>query len=113
MNSTTKESNRLYFVDNLRIMLIIFVVIAHLAITYGATGGWYYFEHTKDTITTVFLQFFLSICQAFTLGLFFIISAYLIPKSLSRKGAKCFVKNKLFRLGLPLFIYELFSDLLL
>ena len=107
MDSNIKESNRLYFVDNLRIMLIILVVIAHLAITYGATGGWYYFEHTKDTFTNVFLQFFLSICQAFTLGLFFLISAYFIPKSLERKGAKAFIKDKLFRLGVPLFIYEL------
>ena len=110
MDSENKESNRLYFVDNLRIMLIILVVISHLAITYGATGGWYYFEHTKDTITTVFLQFFLSICQAFTLGLFFLISAYFIPKSLNHKGAKYFIKDKLFRLGLPLFIYELFIN---
>lgn len=110
MDSKTKESNRLYFVDNLRIMLIILVVVAHLAITYGATGGWYYFEHTQDTITNVFLQFFLSICQAFTLGLFFLISAYFIPKSLQRKGAKYFIKDKLFRLGLPLFIYEFFIN---
>ncbi|MBC8059601.1 MAG: acyltransferase [Clostridiaceae bacterium] len=110
MDSKLKESNRLYFVDNLRIMLIILVVIAHIAITYGAKGGWYYFEHTQDTITNVFLQFFLSICQAFTLGLFFLISAYFIPKSLNRKGAKFFIKDKLFRLGLPLFIYELFIN---
>ena len=110
MELKIKESNRLYFVDNLRIMLIILVVIAHISITYGATGGWYYFEHTKDNVTTVLLQFYLSICQAFTLGLFFLISAYFIPKSLNHKGSKFFMKDKLFRLGIPLFIYELFIN---
>jgi len=110
MDSKIKNSFRLYFIDNLRIMLIILVVIAHLAITYGATGGWYYFEHTTDILTTVLLQFFLSVCQAFTLSLFFLISAYFIPKSLNHKGAKLFVKDKLFRLGLPLLIYELFIN---
>jgi len=110
MDSKIKQSNRLYFVDNLRVTLIILVVIAHLAITYGATGGWYYFEHTKDPVTNIFLQFFVSICQAFTLSLFFLISAYFIPKSLSHKGAKFFIKDKLFRLGIPLFIYELFIN---
>lgn len=110
MDSKIKGTNRLYFVDNLRIVLIILVILAHLAITYGATGGWYYFEHTKDTMSIILLQFFLSICQAFTLGLFFLISAYFIPKSLHSKGIKYFVKDKLFRLALPLFIYELFIN---
>lgn len=107
MDSKRNETNRLYFVDNLRIVLIILVVLAHLAITYGATGGWYYHEYTKDKITIVALQFFLSICQAFCLSLFFLISAYFIPKSLNRKGTKNFAKDKLFRLALPLFLYEL------
>lgn len=107
MDLKIKESNRLYFVDNIRTLLVILVITAHLAITYGATGGWYYFEHTKDTISIVLLQFFLSICQAFSLGLFFLISGYFTPKSFKHKGAKYFIKDKLFRLGLPLFIYEL------
>ncbi|MBN2132338.1 MAG: hypothetical protein JW741_22750, partial [Sedimentisphaerales bacterium] len=33
---------RLLFVDNLRTMLIVLVVMVHLSITYGGEGGWYY-----------------------------------------------------------------------
>lgn len=110
MDFKDKELKRLYFVDNIRVLLIILVIISHLAITYGATGGWYYFEHTNDTISIVLLQFFLCTCQAFCLGLFFLISAYFIPKSLERKGSKGFMKDKLIRLGLCLAIYEFFIN---
>jgi len=49
---------RLYFIDNLRILLITLVVLHHLAITYGHTGGWYYYEGQPDDLTTlVFLLF--------------------------------------------------------
>lgn len=43
MDLKIEESTRLYFVDNIRTLLVILVLTAHLAIAYGATGGWYYF----------------------------------------------------------------------
>jgi hypothetical protein len=37
------EKERLFFIDNLRILLIVLVIPVHLAITYGApVGDWYY-----------------------------------------------------------------------
>ncbi|MEI7884137.1 MAG: acyltransferase family protein [Clostridia bacterium] len=106
MSLKNRYLNRHYFVDNLRILLVILVVIAHLSITYGAEGGWYYFEHTSDTFSNAILQFIISTVQAFVLGLFFLISGFFTPKTYQRKGAKNFIKDRLFRLGLPLLIYE-------
>jgi len=41
------KSSRLFFIDNLRVFLIILVIMFHLAITYGAAGSWYYQDTTK------------------------------------------------------------------
>ena len=36
------EKARLFFIDNLRILLIALVAMMHLSITYGGVGSWYY-----------------------------------------------------------------------
>ncbi len=39
------SKDRLLFIDNLRILLIVLVILVHLSITYGApVGDWYYQE---------------------------------------------------------------------
>ena len=100
------ESNykRFFFIDNLRIILIILVVLAHVAITYGPIGFWYYYERT-EFISTYVLAFFVSLMQAFLIGLFFMISAFFTPSSLERKGPKIFLTDRFKRLGIPLIFY--------
>jgi len=41
---------RLFCLDKLRALLISLIVLMHLAITYGAPGGWYVHEVNFDTI---------------------------------------------------------------
>jgi peptidoglycan/LPS O-acetylase OafA/YrhL len=36
------EKGRLLYVDNLRLLIIVFVVMHHLAVTYSGFGSWYY-----------------------------------------------------------------------
>ena len=95
---------RLFYIDNLRIFLIVLVVIAHAAITYGPLGFWYYYERTQ-LISTYVLAFYVSLIQSFLVGLFFMISAYFIPSSLEKKGPKKFLIDRLRRLGIPLTLY--------
>ena len=46
-----KVSERLLYIDNLRLMVIAFVVMHHLAVTYSGFGSWYYVEGThQDTL---------------------------------------------------------------
>jgi len=48
------DTKRIHYLDNIRIYLTVIVILQHLAITYGAPGGWYYREfdfHQLDTIT--------------------------------------------------------------
>jgi surface polysaccharide O-acyltransferase-like enzyme len=102
--------DRLLFIDNLRILLIIMVVLHHLAITYGAPGSWYYKEGQPEMIETIIFSLFAAINQAFFMGFFFMISGYFTPGSYDKKGALPFFKDRLLRLGMPLLFYILFID---
>ena len=104
---------RLYFIDNLRILLIILVVLHHLAITYGHTGGWYYYEGQPDDLATIVFLLFNAVNQAFFMGFFFMISGYFTPGSYDRKGTGPFVKDRLLRLGIPLLFYIVIIEPLL
>ena len=44
------EKPRLFFIDNLRILLITLVMMIHLSITYGGEGSWYYRDGQADTL---------------------------------------------------------------
>jgi peptidoglycan/LPS O-acetylase OafA/YrhL len=109
--SSTKA--RLFFVDNLRILLITLVVLHHLAITYGHTGGWYYYEGQPDELTTILFTIFTAVNQAFFMGFFFMISGYFTPSSYDRKGTGPFLKDRFLRLGIPLLFYIIVIEPLL
>jgi glucans biosynthesis protein C len=100
-------ARRLFFIDHLRVFLTVLVVVFHLAITYGADGSWYYREPTDDIVVGLPLQMFVSGCQAFFMGFFFLISGYLTPGSFDRKGAQAFLRDRVLRLGIPLVFYDL------
>lgn len=110
---TQKEAShaaRLFYIDNLRVVLTVLVIMHHLADTYGAAGSWYYQDPAQDLNTTIILTVLTTTNQAFFMGLFFFISAYFTPISYDRKGARSFLKDRLLRLGIPLAIYELILD---
>lgn len=96
---------RLFYIDNLRIFLISLVVLHHLAITYGAPGGWYYEESEAGLPAIVPLSMFVATNQAFFMGMFFFVSAFFIVPSLERKGTKRFIADRLMRLGIPTLIF--------
>lgn len=96
---------RIFYIDNLRIFLIGLVVLHHLSITYGASGGWFYKEVEGDTFTTLILTMFTAANQSFFMGLFFLISAYFTHLTLEKKSIGVFIKDRLIRLGIPLIIF--------
>ena len=95
------------YVDNIRVLLTMLVVLHHAAVTYGAPGGWYYKETTDGLVTPLLLTAFVSINQSFFMGLFFLLSAYFIPISFERKGVGRFLLDRFKRLGIPLVFYSL------
>ncbi|OYV15120.1 MAG: Acyltransferase 3, partial [Methanosaeta sp. NSM2] len=51
----------LYFLDNIRWLMIVLAVLVHVAVTYSNLGDWYYREPvTLDPLTYLFFGIFLS-----------------------------------------------------
>lgn len=98
---------RLYYLDYLRVLLTILVILHHTAIAYGAGGSWIFEDVDKSqlTVSSILLTIFTAINQSFFMGLFFFLSGYFTPGSYDRKGWRQFLKDRLLRLGIPLLVY--------
>lgn len=97
---------RAYYLDLVRVILTFLVFFQHSAISFGATGGWYYVS--KDCVHGLFaalLSLLMGINQAFFMSLFFFISAYLMPYSFDKKGFKVFIVDRMKRLVIPLLLF--------
>ena len=102
---------RLLYIDNLRILLTILVILHHLAIGYGAPGNVAYVEAGEiSTVSTILMTLFVAINQSFFMGFFFMISSYFTPGSYDRKGPGPYVLDRLKRLGIPLLFYIIVID---
>lgn len=105
------KPGRLFFIDNIRWLMIIFVVMTHAAVTYSNLGMWYYVEPVKlDIISLAFFGIYQSFTQAYSMGLLFLIAGYFVPGSFDRKGFRKFLSDRAIRLGVPTLIYMLFIN---
>src|ERR1700748_723281 len=100
------QPKKIHYIDTLKVLLTILVVLHHCFITYGAPGGWYYSEKTTQAAAIVPMTIFVSVNQSFFMGFFFFLSAYFIKASYDRKGAAKFTTDRLLRLGIPLVFYS-------
>lgn len=94
-----QDTEKLHFVQWIRVLLIALVVGLHGAQPYGPTGGAW---AVSDPANSDWLFIFLSVNAAFLMGFFFFIAGYFIEASFERKGAVDFLKGRLVRLGIPL-----------
>lgn len=101
---------RLLFVDNLRTFAIVLVFLVHIAITYGASGLWYYKEGQLTGADYYIFLAFTSVCQAFFMGLLFLLAGYFTPSSYDRKGSRQFTLDRLTRLWLPVGVFIFLID---
>lgn len=99
------RENRIGYLDNLRVALIVLVVLHHVAMAYGAGGlAFYYVELPPDGFSRGLLIFVLG-NQAWFMGALFLIAGYFTPGSLDRKRSGAFLRDRIARLGIPLLVY--------
>ncbi len=101
-----RATGRLLFVDNIRVLLTIQVLLFHLMIIYAGTGSWFYKEGREDFVTGALGAWFVTVSQAYFMGLFLLVSAYFVPGAYDRKGPGGFLRDRLIRLGIPLAVYS-------
>jgi hypothetical protein len=105
--STPEQSgNKILYIDYLKVLLTALVVAHHAFVTYGAPGGWYYSEKTTYVGPLMAMTMFVSVNQSYFMGFFFFLSALFVPSSYRKKGAGVFLKDRLFRFGIPLLFYS-------
>ena len=93
------NSNRLYFLDNLRVVAIILVVVLHGSMTYMAYAPtWWYVVDPNNS--EIFTQLVLLIDVPIMPILFFLAGYFALP-SLQKRGVKLFLKEKFVRIGIP------------
>ena len=97
------------YIDRLRSVMTVFVILHHTAITYGAPGSWFYNElRPSASLTGLLLIFFVCTNQAYFMGFFFLLAGYFTPGSLERKGYARFLADRFLRLGVPLLAFVFF-----
>ncbi|MCR8559373.1 acyltransferase [Mucilaginibacter sp. BJC16-A38] len=101
-----EQAKKIYYIDHLKVVLTVLVILHHSFITFGAPGGWYYTQKTTQMGALIPMTMFVAVNQAFFMGFFFFLSAYFIGPSFNKKGAAKFVSDRLLRLGLPLVFYS-------
>jgi glucans biosynthesis protein C len=106
-------SNRLDYLDNLKSFVIFLVVVMHSNVTYSGYGGWYYKEGDSSALdlpSRLVFGLYGGFTQAWFMGTMFFLAAFFATSSLAKRGGRAFVRERMFRLGLPLLVYALLVE---
>ena len=95
------------YINNLRVLMTVLVILHHTLIAYGAPGGWYFRDPTTKEPALIIMTVLVATNQSFFMGFFFFLSAYFTEPSYLKKGASRFLADRLKRLGIPLLFYTL------
>ena len=112
-NKKKGARQRLSYIDNLRILLTVLVVVHHLIVGYGGSEShWYYNEPgtINNSVSWYILTFIWLLNQSFFMGFFFLLSSYFSPGSYDRKGRSIFIQERLRRLGIPILFYAIIAN---
>lgn len=99
--ASREASERLYFIDSLRFIVIALVVVLHASITFMAyPPAWWYVLDSDQSQGTLFLQVVLLVDVPIMQILFFA-AGYFVLSSLRRRGPEGFLREKAIRIAAP------------
>jgi fucose 4-O-acetylase-like acetyltransferase len=109
MPAPDTKIQRMFYIDNIRWLMIIFVIVNHADVIYGPVGQFFGVEYRSEElgVPDILLAMISIVFQTFFMGLLFLISGYFVTNSLARKGQKKFVWDRFKRLGIPAIIFML------
>ncbi len=103
-----EPKGRLLYLDNVRSLVIFLVVVMHSNVTYSGMGRWYYVEGSParlDLVSVSIFGFYGTFVQAWSMGVLFFLAGHFAARGLARRGTWGFLRERLFRLGVPLLLY--------
>ncbi len=101
------DEARALWADNLKVVLVAGVVVAHTTMAWTHVGNWVFLEPiVRDPLLSV-LTLATATAALFGMPLFFLVAGYFTPTSLSRKGLRRFVTDRAVRLLLPMLAFAL------
>ena len=104
------ESRRIVPIDNLKAILVAWIIAGHATLGYAAIGGWPYDEVSEATLPPqpeLVLASLLGPTALFVIGTFFFLSGLFAPGNITRHGPAEFLRQRLVRLGLPWLVFTL------
>jgi glucans biosynthesis protein C len=96
--TTTDNTNRFVFFDNLRSLMVLFVLVFHSGASYGSGVEFWPFH---DSNPSGIIDIFMFLCDVFMMAILFFIAGFFALPNLLKKGTWRFVTGKLKRLGIP------------
>lgn len=105
MNGMEANQDRVIFLDNIRYLMVLSVLVLHAAAAYSHIVPWWY---VVDTVEGVFFDVSIIVLDIFLMPVLFFISGYFALPSLKRRGTSGFIIAKLRRLGVPLVLVGIF-----
>lgn len=101
----SKENERIYFMDGVRTLVVLFVVILHAACAYSEIVPWWPVqEFPKEIPYTLIIVFF----DLFCMPTLFFVAGFFTPGSMKSHGPTGFLRAKLLRLGGPFVLLGVF-----
>lgn len=97
-----KDGQRIYFCDELRGFAAFIVMLAHFTVGFNAFNGYLYNPKEGEIFPSWFIDL-LPIDGAFGVAIFFLISGFVIPLSLSNRTSIKFIQARVIRIY-PLYI---------
>jgi fucose 4-O-acetylase-like acetyltransferase len=95
------KAKRIHWMDNLRTVIILLVVVYHVGGVYEAAGLWGWFWIVDDPATITWVGILGIVFDILMMPTIFFISGYLAPASLKDKTGWGFIKGKFRRLMIP------------
>lgn len=104
--NTAQQSTRMYYLDNLKTALTCLVVTHHASQGYVTIDtGWAVRQTNIPEINDRVIGWFLSVDNAFFMAIFFMLSAYFVPRSLASRPTSEFLWERIKKLGLPIILF--------
>ena len=91
--------------DNLKVVLVAGVIVAHTTMAWTGVGNWVFREtQVREPLLTL-LTLVAALGALFGMSLFFLIAGYFTPRSLERKGLRRFILDRVVRLLVPMLVF--------